>query len=40
MDKDAVKVSVIMGSVSDMPTMQHAVDVLNELHIPHEVKAR
>lgn len=31
-------VSVIMGSTSDMPTMQHAVDILSELHIAHEVK--
>jgi 5-(carboxyamino)imidazole ribonucleotide mutase len=38
MAKDAVKVSVIMGSVSDMPTMQHAVEVLDELGIAHEVK--
>lgn len=31
-------VAIIMGSQSDMATMQHAVDVLKELKIPHEVK--
>ncbi len=31
-------VSVIMGSTSDMPTMQHAVDILEELGVAHEVK--
>ena len=36
MDKPLV--SVIMGSRSDMETMQHAVDILNELGIPHEVR--
>ncbi len=31
------KVAIIMGSTSDMPVMQQAVDVLNELNIPYEV---
>lgn len=31
-------VGVIMGSQSDWPTMEHAVQILEELHIPHEVK--
>jgi 5-(carboxyamino)imidazole ribonucleotide mutase len=31
-------VAVIMGSRSDLETMQHAVDVLKELGIPHEVR--
>ncbi|WP_374764058.1 5-(carboxyamino)imidazole ribonucleotide mutase [Yunchengibacter salinarum] len=29
-------VSVIMGSQSDWPTMRHAVDVLEQLDVPHE----
>ena len=33
-----VKVAVIMGSSSDLETMQHSVDVLEELQIPHEVR--
>jgi len=33
-----VEVGVIMGSTSDMPVMQDAIDVLNELNIAHEVK--
>jgi len=36
MDKPLV--AVIMGSRSDMETMQHAVDLLKELGIPHEVR--
>ncbi len=32
------QVGVIMGSRSDWTTMQHAVDVLKNLNIPHEVK--
>lgn len=32
------QVSIIMGSTSDMPTMQHAVDMLNNLGIAHEVR--
>ncbi|MEA3405777.1 MAG: AIR carboxylase family protein, partial [Pseudomonadota bacterium] len=37
---DAVKplVGVIMGSKSDWPTMQHAVDMLELFGVPHEVK--
>ena len=31
-------VGVIMGSKSDLETMQHAVAVLDELGIPHEVR--
>jgi 5-(carboxyamino)imidazole ribonucleotide mutase len=30
-------VGIIMGSTSDLPIMQDAVDVLNELEIPYEV---
>ena len=33
-----VEVGIIMGSTSDMPVMQDAIDVLNELNISHEVK--
>ncbi len=36
-EKNAV-VGVVMGSQSDMSTMQHAVDVLEALNIPHEVR--
>ncbi len=31
-------VSVIMGSQSDLVTMSHAVDMLKDFNIPHEVK--
>ncbi|HVJ40879.1 MAG TPA: 5-(carboxyamino)imidazole ribonucleotide mutase [Dongiaceae bacterium] len=31
-------IGVIMGSQSDWQTMQHAVDILNEFNIPHEVR--
>jgi len=31
-------VGVIMGSKSDWPTMQHAVDMLTQFKVPHEVK--
>ena len=31
-------VSVIMGSQSDWDTMSHAVDILEQMGIPHEVK--
>ena len=31
-------VGVIMGSESDMDTMKHAIEILSELKIPHEVK--
>ncbi len=32
------KVGIIMGSLSDWPTMKHAADVLTELEVPHEAK--
>lgn len=32
------KVGIIMGSISDWPTMKHAADVLAELKIAHEAK--
>lgn len=32
------KVAIIMGSTSDMPTMQQAVDMLTQFEIPHDVK--
>ena len=31
-------VSVIMGSTSDLPTMQHTADMLEELGVPHEIR--
>ena len=31
-------VGVIMGSKSDWPTMVHAVDMLKQFNVPHEVK--
>ena len=31
-------VGVIMGSKSDWPTMQHAVEMLEKFNVPHEVK--
>jgi 5-(carboxyamino)imidazole ribonucleotide mutase len=31
-------VSVIMGSASDLPTMQGAADLLEELGVPHEIR--
>ncbi|MBF6057822.1 MULTISPECIES: 5-(carboxyamino)imidazole ribonucleotide mutase [Thiomicrorhabdus] len=31
-------VGVIMGSKSDWPTMKHAVDMLEQFGVPHEVK--
>lgn len=33
-----IEVGIIMGSTSDMPVMQEAIDILNELGIEHEVK--
>ncbi len=33
-----VKVSIIMGSQSDWPTMRLAAGLLDELDVPHEVK--
>jgi phosphoribosylaminoimidazole carboxylase PurE protein len=35
---DAPVVGVVMGSDSDLPVMQSAVDVLAELGVPHEVR--
>lgn len=32
------KVAVIMGSQSDLPTMQYAIDILVEFNIPHHVQ--
>ena len=34
----SARVGVVMGSDSDLPVMQSAVDVLGELGIPHEVR--
>lgn len=34
-----VKVSIIMGSVSDMPVMEEATKFLNEMGIPFEINA-
>ena len=34
----SVVVGVVMGSVSDWPTMHHAVDVLDEFDIAHEAR--
>ena len=33
-----IEVGIIMGSTSDMPVMQEAIDILKELGIEHEVK--
>lgn len=33
-----VEVGIIMGSTSDMPVMQEAIDILKDLGISHEVK--
>ena len=38
MEKSAPQVGVIMGSRSDLPTMQLAADVLTELGVAHEVR--
>ena len=35
--KGAPEVAIIMGSQSDWPTMQHAVQMLERLDVPHEV---
>jgi 5-(carboxyamino)imidazole ribonucleotide mutase len=35
---ESPKVGIIMGSLSDWPTMKHAADVLSELQVPHETK--
>jgi 5-(carboxyamino)imidazole ribonucleotide mutase len=31
-------ISIIMGSKSDWPTMEHAAIILKEFKIPHEIK--
>lgn len=33
-----MKVAVVMGSDSDLPTMQGAIDTLDEFDVPHEVR--
>lgn len=33
------KVSIIMGSTSDLPVMEKAAEVLNDFHIPFEINA-
>ena len=33
------KVSIIMGSTSDLPIMEKAANVLNDFHIPFEINA-
>ncbi|MCM1031818.1 MAG: 5-(carboxyamino)imidazole ribonucleotide mutase [Oscillibacter sp.] len=33
------KVSIIMGSTSDLPVMEKAANVLNDFHIPFEINA-
>ncbi|MCC2601547.1 5-(carboxyamino)imidazole ribonucleotide mutase [Sphingopyxis yananensis] len=38
MQANAPLVGVIMGSQSDMPTMEHAVQILELFGIPHEVR--
>lgn len=38
MTKETVQVGVIMGSSSDWPVMQAAVEVLEHFNIPHETK--
>lgn len=38
MDNDKPLVAVIMGSRSDMDTMSHTVELLEELQVPHEVR--
>jgi 5-(carboxyamino)imidazole ribonucleotide mutase len=35
---NAPRISVIMGSQSDLATMNHAIDILKDFNIPHEVK--
>ena len=31
-------VGIIMGSKSDLPTMQHASDILTQFKVPHECR--
>jgi len=38
-NKKAPLVCIIMGSKSDLPTMQHAADILDKLEIPYEIMA-
>lgn len=38
MDATDARVGVVMGSRSDWPTMEHAVGILQELEIAHEVR--
>lgn len=33
----SVKVGIIMGSDSDLPVMQHAADILDQLNVPYEL---
>lgn len=35
---DAVHVSILMGSASDLPVMAEAARVLERFHVPHELK--
>jgi 5-(carboxyamino)imidazole ribonucleotide mutase len=37
MSESGALVGIIMGSDSDMPVMQDAIDILQQLNIPHEV---
>ena len=38
MEDTPVLVGIIMGSDSDLPTMQGAADILDEFDVPHEVR--
>jgi 5-(carboxyamino)imidazole ribonucleotide mutase len=38
MPEEAPLVGIIMGSRSDWETMRHAADMLDSLHVPHEVR--
>lgn len=37
---EALKVLILMGSKSDLPTMEKAADVLDEYRVPHKVLIR
>jgi 5-(carboxyamino)imidazole ribonucleotide mutase len=37
MNKENLKVGIIMGSKSDLPVMQDAADILKELGVPYEI---
>lgn len=39
MEKKAPKVSIIMGSTSDLPIMEKAAEILNKFQIPFEINA-